>query len=42
MGGSQGAKALNEVLPHAFAALLAEGHVLEVVHQTGRDKDAAA
>jgi UDP-N-acetylglucosamine--N-acetylmuramyl-(pentapeptide) pyrophosphoryl-undecaprenol N-acetylglucosamine transferase len=40
MGGSQGALALNEVLPHAIAALLAAGRELKVVHQTGKGKDA--
>jgi UDP-N-acetylglucosamine--N-acetylmuramyl-(pentapeptide) pyrophosphoryl-undecaprenol N-acetylglucosamine transferase len=39
MGGSQGAAALNERMPHAIARL---GHVtgLEVVHQAGRERDA--
>jgi UDP-N-acetylglucosamine--N-acetylmuramyl-(pentapeptide) pyrophosphoryl-undecaprenol N-acetylglucosamine transferase len=41
MGGSQGAQALNESLPHAFAALIRDGAAIDVVHQTGRDKDAA-
>ncbi len=41
MGGSQGALALNESVPRALAACLSRhGHV-EVVHQTGRDKDGA-
>lgn len=39
MGGSQGAKALNEALPRAFAACRAAGHAFDVVHQTGRDKN---
>ncbi len=41
MGGSQGALALNETLPRAVAACLDAGLALQVVHQTGRDKDAA-
>src|SRR5690606_26546408 len=41
MGGSQGALALNETLPHAFAACRAAGLAFDVVHQTGRDKDGA-
>lgn len=44
LGGSQGATALNEVVPRAIAASrargLGEGDV-EVVHQTGRDREAA-
>lgn len=40
MGGSQGAQALNERMPLAFAGLGAvEG--LEVLHQAGRDRDDA-
>jgi UDP-N-acetylglucosamine--N-acetylmuramyl-(pentapeptide) pyrophosphoryl-undecaprenol N-acetylglucosamine transferase len=39
-GGSQGAKALNELVPHAVAACLRAGADLVVEHQTGRDKDA--
>jgi UDP-N-acetylglucosamine--N-acetylmuramyl-(pentapeptide) pyrophosphoryl-undecaprenol N-acetylglucosamine transferase len=39
-GGSQGAKALNETVPHAVAACLRAGLRLVVEHQTGRDKDA--
>ncbi len=41
MGGSLGAQALNEALPRAIANSVAAGHSLTVVHQTGRDKDAA-
>jgi UDP-N-acetylglucosamine--N-acetylmuramyl-(pentapeptide) pyrophosphoryl-undecaprenol N-acetylglucosamine transferase len=41
MGGSQGAVALNEALPRAFARLVGEGLPIEVVHQTGKGKDAA-
>jgi UDP-N-acetylglucosamine--N-acetylmuramyl-(pentapeptide) pyrophosphoryl-undecaprenol N-acetylglucosamine transferase len=40
LGGSQGARALNERLPPALAALRARFPDLQVVHQTGRDKDA--
>ncbi len=40
IGGSQGAKALNEKLPPALAALRADFPALEVRHQTGRGKDA--
>jgi UDP-N-acetylglucosamine--N-acetylmuramyl-(pentapeptide) pyrophosphoryl-undecaprenol N-acetylglucosamine transferase len=40
MGGSQGALALNEALPRAFATLIEEGAELEVLHQTGKGKDA--
>lgn len=39
MGGSQGALALNEALPEAFAALIAEGQSLQITHQTGQGKD---
>jgi UDP-N-acetylglucosamine--N-acetylmuramyl-(pentapeptide) pyrophosphoryl-undecaprenol N-acetylglucosamine transferase len=38
MGGSQGARGLNERLPEAIARLSAERDV-EVVHQAGRDRD---
>jgi len=41
MGGSQGALALNETLPRAFAACREEGLEMTIVHQTGRDKDGA-
>jgi UDP-N-acetylglucosamine--N-acetylmuramyl-(pentapeptide) pyrophosphoryl-undecaprenol N-acetylglucosamine transferase len=40
MGGSQGALALNEAVPRAVAACIAEGLPIDVVHQTGKDKDA--
>jgi UDP-N-acetylglucosamine--N-acetylmuramyl-(pentapeptide) pyrophosphoryl-undecaprenol N-acetylglucosamine transferase len=39
LGGSLGAAALNEVVPRALARLAREG--LEVLHQTGRDREAA-
>jgi UDP-N-acetylglucosamine--N-acetylmuramyl-(pentapeptide) pyrophosphoryl-undecaprenol N-acetylglucosamine transferase len=35
LGGSQGAKALNEVVPQALALALARGVRLDVVHQAG-------
>src|SRR5690606_37583396 len=35
LGGSQGARALNEALPEAFARLRVEERGLRVVHQTG-------
>jgi UDP-N-acetylglucosamine--N-acetylmuramyl-(pentapeptide) pyrophosphoryl-undecaprenol N-acetylglucosamine transferase len=38
MGGSQGAKALNDTVPRALAAL--GDRSIDVLHQTGRDKDA--
>lgn len=40
LGGSQGARALNEMLPGAFATLLEAHPNLRITHQTGRDKDA--
>ncbi|MEE2787953.1 MAG: undecaprenyldiphospho-muramoylpentapeptide beta-N-acetylglucosaminyltransferase [Myxococcota bacterium] len=39
LGGSQGAKALNERLPAVFAGLNALHSNLDIVHQTGRDRD---
>lgn len=39
MGGSQGAKALNEKLPPALCALRRRFPDLTVRHQTGRDRD---
>ena len=39
LGGSQGAKALNEVVPRAIARAVAQGAALHVRHQTGRDRD---
>jgi UDP-N-acetylglucosamine--N-acetylmuramyl-(pentapeptide) pyrophosphoryl-undecaprenol N-acetylglucosamine transferase len=41
MGGSQGAAVLNELLPHAIGRLVQKGRSLEVIHQTGRDRDQA-
>lgn len=41
LGGSQGALALNEAVPRAIARCRAAGIGLGVVHQTGREKDAA-
>jgi UDP-N-acetylglucosamine--N-acetylmuramyl-(pentapeptide) pyrophosphoryl-undecaprenol N-acetylglucosamine transferase len=40
MGGSQGAAAINRVLPEAFARLAARGRRVHVVHQTGRGQEA--
>lgn len=40
VGGSQGARALNEKLPPALARLRAQMPDLAIRHQTGRDKDA--
>lgn len=45
VGGSQGAKAINAVMPDAVAELRARGVALKVIHQTGktsRDEVAAA
>ena len=39
LGGSQGAKALNEQLPLVIAKLKARFPAVTVVHQTGRDRD---
>jgi UDP-N-acetylglucosamine--N-acetylmuramyl-(pentapeptide) pyrophosphoryl-undecaprenol N-acetylglucosamine transferase len=39
LGGSQGARALNERMPPAFSALRARYPGLEVWHQTGRGKE---
>ena len=41
MGGSQGAAPLNERVPEAIARLAETVPNLEVVHQAGRDRDAA-
>jgi UDP-N-acetylglucosamine--N-acetylmuramyl-(pentapeptide) pyrophosphoryl-undecaprenol N-acetylglucosamine transferase len=40
LGGSQGAKALNEVVPAAFAEASRKVSGLSIVHQAGRDRDA--
>jgi len=40
MGGSQGARALNERMPSAIARARASVPAIEVVHQAGRDRDA--
>jgi UDP-N-acetylglucosamine--N-acetylmuramyl-(pentapeptide) pyrophosphoryl-undecaprenol N-acetylglucosamine transferase len=40
LGGSQGAKALNETLPEALALARREVLSLTVLHQAGRDRDA--
>jgi len=39
LGGSQGAKALNEVVPAAFAEAVGQIPGLSIVHQAGRDRD---
>jgi UDP-N-acetylglucosamine--N-acetylmuramyl-(pentapeptide) pyrophosphoryl-undecaprenol N-acetylglucosamine transferase len=41
LGGSQGAKGINERVPAAIAAAVAAGADVTVVHQTGRERDAA-
>jgi UDP-N-acetylglucosamine--N-acetylmuramyl-(pentapeptide) pyrophosphoryl-undecaprenol N-acetylglucosamine transferase len=40
LGGSQGAAALNERLPDAFGRVLRSIPSLDVVHQTGKDREA--
>ncbi len=40
LGGSQGAKGINEVLPRAVAAAVSAGVDLHVIHQAGRSRDA--
>jgi len=40
LGGSQGAKAINETLPPALGAAVSAGADVRVVHQTGKDRDA--
>jgi UDP-N-acetylglucosamine--N-acetylmuramyl-(pentapeptide) pyrophosphoryl-undecaprenol N-acetylglucosamine transferase len=41
LGGSQGAKGLNEVVPAALSLALRDAGALTVVHQAGRDRDEA-
>jgi UDP-N-acetylglucosamine--N-acetylmuramyl-(pentapeptide) pyrophosphoryl-undecaprenol N-acetylglucosamine transferase len=41
LGGSQGAKALNEVVPEALALASRDVGPITVVHQAGRDQDEA-
>src|SRR5581483_130928 len=41
LGGSQGAKGVNEAVPRAVAEAVAAGADVTVTHQTGRDRDAA-
>lgn len=47
LGGSQGAKALNDRMPEAMARVarelreIGDGAEVDVLHQTGRDRDAA-
>jgi UDP-N-acetylglucosamine--N-acetylmuramyl-(pentapeptide) pyrophosphoryl-undecaprenol N-acetylglucosamine transferase len=40
LGGSQGAKGINEALPGAIAAAVSAGADVAVTHQAGRDRDA--
>ncbi|MFT3771156.1 MAG: glycosyltransferase [Minicystis sp.] len=40
LGGSQGAKGINEAVPRAIAAAVAKNADVVVTHQTGRDRDA--
>lgn len=40
LGGSQGAKGINEAVPRAVAEAVAGGAGVTVTHQTGRDRDA--
>jgi UDP-N-acetylglucosamine--N-acetylmuramyl-(pentapeptide) pyrophosphoryl-undecaprenol N-acetylglucosamine transferase len=42
LGGSQGAKALNETVPRAIARLKDRAAHIDVVHQTGREREAEA
>lgn len=39
LGGSQGAKGVNEAVPRALAIAVAKGADVVVTHQTGRDRD---
>jgi UDP-N-acetylglucosamine--N-acetylmuramyl-(pentapeptide) pyrophosphoryl-undecaprenol N-acetylglucosamine transferase len=41
IGGSQGAAALNERVPEAIARVAESVPAIEVIHQAGRDRDAA-
>jgi UDP-N-acetylglucosamine--N-acetylmuramyl-(pentapeptide) pyrophosphoryl-undecaprenol N-acetylglucosamine transferase len=40
LGGSQGAKGINDALPRAVALAVKDGADVTVTHQTGRDRDA--
>jgi UDP-N-acetylglucosamine--N-acetylmuramyl-(pentapeptide) pyrophosphoryl-undecaprenol N-acetylglucosamine transferase len=40
LGGSQGAKGINEVMPRAIAAAVGAGVDVRVTHQAGRSRDA--
>ncbi|APR75020.1 UDP-N-acetylglucosamine--N-acetylmuramyl-(pentapeptide) pyrophosphoryl-undecaprenol NAG transferase [Minicystis rosea] len=40
LGGSQGAKGINEAVPRAFASAISQGADITVTHQTGRERDA--
>lgn len=42
LGGSQGAKALNDTLPRAFARVKKRLPTLSVTHQTGREREVEA
>ncbi len=42
LGGSQGAKALNETVPRAISRARDRAAHIEVVHQTGREREAEA
>lgn len=42
LGGSQGAKALNETVPRAISQVVNQVPGLRVVHQTGREREAEA
>src|SRR5690606_4628603 len=42
LGGSQGAKALNETVPRAIAKIGGQVPGLRVTHQTGREREAEA
>jgi UDP-N-acetylglucosamine--N-acetylmuramyl-(pentapeptide) pyrophosphoryl-undecaprenol N-acetylglucosamine transferase len=41
LGGSQGAKGINDALPGAIEAAIGAGADVRVTHQTGRDRDVA-
>ncbi len=42
LGGSQGAKALNEAVPRAIAQVKHQARGIRVVHQTGREREVEA
>jgi UDP-N-acetylglucosamine--N-acetylmuramyl-(pentapeptide) pyrophosphoryl-undecaprenol N-acetylglucosamine transferase len=41
LGGSQGAQALNDIVPRAIARVAERGVATSIVHQAGRERDAA-